>query len=159
MDEIAEKQRQRERELEEKERLRREALLGRSTEGLSRPSELPAGSHPSEPGAAAAPTTGKYVPRFKRERAVGSGQAPPSESDHWGSGSQAPPSQSDRWGSGSRAPPQDPERVGSGASRPLPHDSDRMGGSRAPQEPDKWGGNSSKTEPWRPSRARNPPRG
>ncbi|EOX92531.1 Proteasome component (PCI) domain - like 2 [Theobroma cacao] len=159
LDEIAEKQRQRERELEEKERLRREALLGRSTEGLSRPSELPAGSHPSEPGAAAAPTTGKYVPRFKRERAVGSGQAPPSESDHWGSGSQAPPSQSDRWGSGSRAPPQDPERVGSGASRPLPHDSDRMGGSRAPQEPDKWGGNSSKTEPWRPSRARNPPRG
>ncbi|XVF14891.1 hypothetical protein REPUB_Repub09cG0099900 [Reevesia pubescens] len=140
LDEIAEKQRQRERELEEKERLRREALLGRSTEGLSRPSELPAGSRPSEP-AAAAPNPGKFVPRFKRDRAEGSG---PSEPDRWG---KAPPSQSDRWGSVSKAPPQDPERVGGSASRPFPHDSDRLGGS------------SSKPEPWRPSRARNPPRG
>ncbi|MBA0786872.1 hypothetical protein Gotri_028070, partial [Gossypium trilobum] len=81
MDEIAEKQRQRERELEEKERLRREALLGRAPEGISRPSELPAGSHTTEPvvaaPAAAAPTSGKYVPRFRRERPESSGPAPP----------------------------------------------------------------------------------
>ena len=131
--------------MEEKERLRREALLGRSTEGISRPSDLPSGSHPSEPEAAvpaAAPTPGKYVPRFKRERA--DGPPPPSEPDRWG---RAPASQSDRWGSVNKAPPQDPERVGSSASRPLPHDSDRLGGS------------STKLEPWRPSRARNPPRG
>ncbi|OMO56248.1 hypothetical protein COLO4_35714 [Corchorus olitorius] len=154
LDEIAEKQRQRERELEEKERLRRESLLGRSTDGLSRPSEVPAVSRSSEP-AAAAPAPGKYVPRFKREKVEGSAPAPPSEPDRWGSGSKAPPSQSDRWGSGSRAPPQD------GASRPQPPDSDRFGGSWATQEPDRWGGgsNSSKPEPWRPSRARNPPRG
>ncbi|KAB2018669.1 hypothetical protein ES319_D08G245600v1 [Gossypium barbadense] len=168
MDEIAEKQRQRERELEEKERLRREALLGRAPEGISRPSELPAGSRTTEPvvatpaaaaAAAAAPTTGKYVPKF-RLRPESSGPAPPSEPDRWGkpaplepdrwaAGSRAPPSQSDRWTSGSRAPPQDSERLAGGGSRATPPDSNRFGG----------GSGSSKAEPWRPSRARNPQRG
>lgn len=95
LDEIAEKQRQRERELEEKERIRRESLLGRSTDGLSRSSDLPGGSRPIEPAAVApaaaaaaaaapAPTSGKYVPRFRRgaETAV---QAPPPH-DSWRSG-------------------------------------------------------------------------
>ncbi|KAF7144061.1 hypothetical protein RHSIM_Rhsim05G0135800 [Rhododendron simsii] len=96
LDEIAEKQRQRERELEEKERIRRESLLGRSTDGLSRSSDLPGGSRPIEPvavapaaaaaasAAAPAPTPGKYVPRFRRgaETAV---QAPPPH-DSWRSG-------------------------------------------------------------------------
>ncbi|XVF57550.1 hypothetical protein PTKIN_Ptkin06aG0214800 [Pterospermum kingtungense] len=170
MDEIAEKQRQRELELEEKERQRREALLGgKSTEGLSRPSELPAGPRPTvEPGAAAPaaaaaaapPSSGKYVPRFRRERTDSSGPAPPSEpdrwarpapsdSDRWSGGSRAPPSQSDRWTSGSRAPPQDPDRFGSGGSRTLPPDSDRLGSA----------GGGSKPEPWRPTRARNPQHG
>nr|KJB26361.1 hypothetical protein B456_004G238100 [Gossypium raimondii] len=167
MDEIAEKQRQRERELEEKERLRREALLGRAPEGISRPSELPAGSRTTEPvvatpaaaAAAAAPTTGKYVPKF-RLRPESSGPAPPSEPDRWGkpaplepdrwaAGSRAPPSQSDRWTSGSRAPPQDSDRLAGGGSRATPPDSNRFGG----------GSGSSKAEPWRPSRARNPQRG
>ncbi|KAK5813615.1 hypothetical protein PVK06_029066 [Gossypium arboreum] len=165
MDEIAEKQRQRERELEEKERLRREALLGRAPEGISRPSELPAGSRTTEPvvvtpaAAAAAPTTGKYVPKF-RLRPESSGPAPPSEPDRWGkpaplepdrraAGSRAPPSQSDRWTSGSRAPPQDSDRLAGGGSRATPPDSNRFGG----------GSGSSKAEPWRSSRARNPQRG
>ncbi|GMI65401.1 eukaryotic translation initiation factor 3A [Hibiscus trionum] len=167
MDEIAEKQRQRERELEEKEKLRREALLGRPTEGLARPSELPAGSRITEPGnaapaaaAAAPPASGKYVPRFRLSRPESSGPPPPSESDRWvkpaapeldrwAAGSRAPPPQSDRWTSGSRAPPQDPDRLGGGGSRAPPPSSDRPGGA----------GGSNKPEPWRPSRARNPQRG
>ncbi|XVF05993.1 hypothetical protein REPUB_Repub06bG0009600 [Reevesia pubescens] len=150
MDEIAEKQRQREQELEEKERLRREALLGRSTEGLSRPSELPAGLRTTEPGvaapaAAAAPSSGKYVPRFRRERPESSGPAPPSEPDRW---VKPAPSESDqRPAAGSRAPPPQSDRWTSG-SRGLPPDSDRLSGA----------GGGSKPEPWRPSRARNPPR-
>ncbi|KAK8506807.1 hypothetical protein V6N13_052167 [Hibiscus sabdariffa] len=164
MDEIAEKQRQRERELEEKERLRREALLGRSAEGLSRPSEIPAGSRTTEPGvvapaaAAAAPSPGKYVPRFRRERPESSGPAPP-EPDRWvkpapseherrPGGSRAP-LQSDYWSSGSRAPPQDFALGSGGGSIAIPPDSNRLGG----------GSGSSKPEPWRPSRARNPQRG
>ncbi|KAH1083673.1 hypothetical protein J1N35_023434 [Gossypium stocksii] len=166
MDEIAEKQRQRERELEEKERLRREALLGRAPEGISRPSELPAGSRTTEPvvaapaAAAAAPTPGKYVPRFRRERPESSGPAQPSEPDRWSkpapsepdrwaAGSRAPPLQSDRWTSGSRAPPQDSDRLAGGGTRATPPDSNRFGG----------GSGSSKAEPWRSSRARNPQRG
>ncbi|EOY11582.1 hypothetical protein SCA6_003314 [Theobroma cacao] len=148
MDEIAEKQRQRERELEEKERQRREALLGRSTDGLSRPSELPAGSRATEPGVAApaaAPTAGKYVPRFLRERTESSGPAPPSEPDRW---VKPTPSESDRWTGGSRAPQPLSDRWTSG-SRAPPQDSDRLGGP----------GGSSRPEPWRPSRARNPQRG
>ncbi|PON67022.1 Proteasome component (PCI) domain containing protein [Parasponia andersonii] len=96
LDEIAEKQRQREQELEEKARLEKEAMLGRSTDAFSRPSEPPSGTHLSEtaPAAAAAangPATaappqssGKYVPRFRRPSAEGSGQAPPPEADRWG---------------------------------------------------------------------------
>lgn len=102
LDEIAEKQRQRERELEEKERIRRESLLGRSTDGLSRSSDLPGGSRPIEPAAVApavaaaaaaaapAPTPGKYVPKFRRGaetvvQAPPPAQAPPPH-DSWRSG-------------------------------------------------------------------------
>ncbi|KAF5746717.1 eukaryotic translation initiation factor 3 subunit A [Tripterygium wilfordii] len=105
LDEIFERQKQRERELEEKERLRREALLGRSTDGPSRLSE----ARPLETGAAAAaapaPGPGKYVPRFRRERVDGGGQAPPPEQDRWGSRSDdRPPQSSDRWRSDDRKP-------------------------------------------------------
>ncbi|KAK8638623.1 hypothetical protein V6N13_137038 [Hibiscus sabdariffa] len=141
LDEIAEKQRQRERELEEKERVRREALLRRSTEGLARPSELPAVSRTAEPA------PGKYVPRFRRETPKSSAPTPTSEPDRWVkpassepdrqvAGSRAPPPQSDRWTSGSRIPPQDSKHFGGSSSS-----------------------SSSKPEPWRPSRARNPQRG
>ncbi|GMI84441.1 eukaryotic translation initiation factor 3A [Hibiscus trionum] len=157
LDEIAEKQRQRERELEEKEKLRREALLGKSTEGLSRPYELPIGSSTEPP--APVPSSGKYVPRFRRERPEGSSPAPPSEPDRWTrhapsepdrrpAGSRAPPPQSDRWTSGGRGPPQDSDRLGSG-SRALAPDSNRPGGA----------GIATKPEPWRPSRSRNQQRG
>ncbi|KAE8725523.1 Eukaryotic translation initiation factor 3 subunit A [Hibiscus syriacus] len=150
MDEIAEKQRQRERELEEKEKQRREALLGRPTEGVARPSELLSGSRITVPGntvpaAAAAPASGKYVPRFRRERPDSSGPPPPSEPDRWAAGSRLPPPQSDRWTSGGRAPLQDPDRLGGGGSRAPPPSSDRPGVA----------GGSNKPEPWRPSRARN----
>ncbi|CAI9762036.1 unnamed protein product [Fraxinus pennsylvanica] len=87
LDEIAEKQRQRERELEEKERQRREELLGRSNAPPLRLSDQSAMSRPMEAPpsatapAAAAPTAGKYVPRFKRMAAE-----PPAENDRWASG-------------------------------------------------------------------------
>ncbi|KAG6773142.1 hypothetical protein POTOM_020399 [Populus tomentosa] len=137
LDKIAEKQRQRERELEEKERIRREALL---VDGPSRSSELPAGP---EPGAAAAPAPGKYVPRFRRGGTEGSAQAPP-ETDRWGGGSGRPaPPDSDKWSSGSaRQPPSDTDRWGSGGSRP----DDRNPSS------DRWGGGSKST--WSSSRPR-----
>ena len=131
LDEIAEKQRQRERELEEKERQRREALLGRSTDGSSRVSETPVGSRLLEPGvaapaaaaaaapaaAAAAPaaagTAGKYVPRFRRDRTEGSGQAPSPEPDRWGrQDDQTAQPSSDRWRSDDRN-----SSFGSGGSR------------------------------------------
>lgn len=120
LDEIAEKQRQRERELEEKERQRREALLGRATDGSPRLSETPVGSRLLEPGvaapaavaaaavpAAAAPaaagTAGKYVPRFRRDRTEGSGQAPSPEPDRWGrQDDQTSQPSSDRWRSDDR---------------------------------------------------------
>ncbi|XP_041017495.1 eukaryotic translation initiation factor 3 subunit A-like [Juglans microcarpa x Juglans regia] len=124
LDEIAEKQRQRERELEEKERKRRESLLGRSSNGFSEPT---VGSHPLEPGAVApaaaattasaaaaaattasdaAATAGKYVPKFRRERTEDSGQAPPPEPDRWGSSRQDDPTSqpSDRWRMEDRRP-------------------------------------------------------
>lgn len=120
LDEIAEKQRQRERELEEKEMKRRESLLGRSTDGLSRSSDLPGGSRPIEPAAVApaaaaaaaaassAPAPAKYVPRFRRgETAVQApAAAPPAEPDRWGGGSSR--QEPDRWrpgGSSSGAKP------------------------------------------------------
>lgn len=47
---------------------------------------------PSEAGAtapaatAAAPTPGKFVPRFRREKIDVAGEAPPPETDRWSSG-------------------------------------------------------------------------
>ncbi|XP_043693995.1 eukaryotic translation initiation factor 3 subunit A-like [Telopea speciosissima] len=104
LDEIAEKQRQRERELEEKERLRREALLARSVEPPLRPAEPPVMVRQTEPvAAAAAPTPGKYVPKFKRERVDVSAVAPPPETDRWGRHDDRPPASStDRWRSDDR---------------------------------------------------------
>ncbi|KAI3448526.1 hypothetical protein Pfo_005191 [Paulownia fortunei] len=80
LDEIAEKQKQSDRELEERERLRREAILGRAMDGPPRPDlpgaqpmnghprpELPVGTRPSDSGTAAAPAApspAKYVPKF-----------------------------------------------------------------------------------------------
>ncbi|KAK9277106.1 hypothetical protein L1049_006645 [Liquidambar formosana] len=137
LDEIAEKQRQRERELEEKERLRREALLGRSTEP-PRTSDLPVGARPLEPVAAAppnaiapaaaaasAPARAKYVPpKLRRERTEGSGQAPPAESDRWGSSRQDDrmSQPSDRWRSDDRRP----TFGGSGSSRSSTWSSSRI---------------------------------
>lgn len=112
LEEIAEKQRQRERELEEKaERQRKEALFGRSSDAAVKPLEpsarpLEAGSAPpAAPAAAAAATPatsapGKYVPKFRREKADGPSPAAPPESDRWtGSGRQD--GGGDRWRSGS----------------------------------------------------------
>ncbi|KAL3357060.1 hypothetical protein AABB24_017639 [Solanum stoloniferum] len=89
LDAIAEKQRQRELELEEKKRLEREEVLGKSMPMSLEPSTI---GRPSEAGAtapaatAAAPTPGKFVPRFRREKIDVAGQAPPPETDRWSSG-------------------------------------------------------------------------
>ncbi|KAL8529031.1 hypothetical protein ACS0TY_006483 [Phlomoides rotata] len=86
LDEIAEKQRQRERELEEKERKWREEVLGKSAVP-TRTTIDPAARPVEAPPAAAAPSTGKYVPRFKRMAAEGAApvpaQTPPPETDKW----------------------------------------------------------------------------
>ncbi|OAY43998.1 eukaryotic translation initiation factor 3 subunit A [Manihot esculenta] len=143
LDEIAEKQRQRERELEEKERLRREALLGRTADGPPRPSELSAGSRlepgAAAPAAAAAPSPGKYVPRFRRE---GVDQAP--DPDRWSGGSsrQAPSDPEQRSSGSTRQPPADVDRWGSGGTRQAPSDTDRWGSGSARQpaaDSDRWG--------------------
>ncbi|XP_068668190.1 eukaryotic translation initiation factor 3 subunit A-like [Aristolochia californica] len=103
LDEIAEKQRQREREAEEKEKARREALLGRSIEAPARHAEPSSGARPVE--ASAAPTAGKYVPRFRRDRAEGSVAAPPAEPERWGARQdEGPPQASDKWRSEDRRP-------------------------------------------------------
>ncbi|KAL3326772.1 hypothetical protein AABB24_037459 [Solanum stoloniferum] len=89
LDAIAEKQRQRELELEEKKRLEREEVLGKYMPVSLDPSTV---GRPSEAGAttpaatAAAPTPGKFVPRFRREKIDVAGQAPPPETDRWSSG-------------------------------------------------------------------------
>ncbi|KAG5582905.1 hypothetical protein H5410_053532 [Solanum commersonii] len=89
LDAIAEKQRQRELELEEKKRLEREEVLGKSMPVSLEPSTV---GRPAEAGAtapaatAAAPTPGKFVPRFRREKIDVAGQAPPPETDRWSSG-------------------------------------------------------------------------
>ncbi|TKY45578.1 Eukaryotic translation initiation factor 3 subunit A [Spatholobus suberectus] len=97
--EIAEKQRQRERELEEKERQRREALLGRSAEPAPPSRPLESGSTAPAAAAAAAPAPapnpGKYVPKFRRERAESTGAPPPPETDRWSNSSSRP--DGDRW--------------------------------------------------------------
>ncbi|KAJ8570708.1 hypothetical protein K7X08_037680 [Anisodus acutangulus] len=108
LDAIAEKQRQRELELEEKKRLEREEVLRKFTPVPSRPAEPSIVGHPSEAGGsapAAAPTPGKFVPRFKREKIDEAGQAPPPETDRWGSGSRPDDRPSDRWGRDERKPP------------------------------------------------------
>lgn len=126
LDEIAEKQRRRERELDEKERIRKEQLLGKSTETTpaTRPStEPPAAARPENgnaaPAAAAAAGPTKYVPKHLRDRGTAvSGQAPPPpEPDRWGRGDERPPSFG--WKN-----PEDPNRDSSrssfgGSSRPT----------------------------------------
>ncbi|KAL3531838.1 hypothetical protein ACH5RR_005359 [Cinchona calisaya] len=92
LDEVAEKQRQRDRELEEKDKKWREEVFGKSTAMAPGPADPPAVARPSEPAptvpaAAAAPSSGKYVPRFKRQQAEGAELAPPPETDKWGGGS------------------------------------------------------------------------
>ncbi|KAG9453870.1 hypothetical protein H6P81_006774 [Aristolochia fimbriata] len=99
LDEIAEKQRQREREAEEKEKARREALLRRSVEPAARHIEPPPAARPVE--ASAAPTTGRYVPRFRRETPSA---APPPETDRWGRQDERPPPASDKWRGEDRRP-------------------------------------------------------
>uniref|UniRef100_A0A2P2L6C7 Eukaryotic translation initiation factor 3 subunit A n=4 Tax=Rhizophora mucronata TaxID=61149 RepID=A0A2P2L6C7_RHIMU len=155
LDEIAEKQKHRERELEEKERLRREALLGRSTDGPSRPFEVPAiGSRP-EP-VAAAPSSGKYVPRFRRGES--SGQTP-TDSDRQGSGGsrQVLPPDSDRWvSSGPRQASAESERWSRAGPRQAPSDSEKWGsgGTRQPpSDTDRWGSGGSRST-WSSSRPR-----
>lgn len=96
LDEIAEKQRLRMIELEEKERrekeeiLRRPAVLPRPSEpqALGRPTEL-GGAAPVPAAAAAAPAAGKYVPRHLRGNVDAAGQAPPPDTDRWGTGSKS----------------------------------------------------------------------
>ncbi|KAF3449232.1 hypothetical protein FNV43_RR09960 [Rhamnella rubrinervis] len=117
LDEIAEKQRQREREAEEKEKLRREQLLGRSTAAAA---EIPS-TRPVEPvAAAAAPSPGKYVPKFRRQNAEGSGQAPP-EPDRWGSSrpDDRLSQPGDRWRSDDRRPSLGGSRSSWSSSRNL----------------------------------------
>ncbi|XP_062191980.1 eukaryotic translation initiation factor 3 subunit A-like [Phragmites australis] len=92
LDAIAAKQQQRERELEEKEKQRREALL--RAEPTRAPDVAPVVQPVREPVAApvpsaAAPTPGKYVPKFKRggdSSSAGGSQriAVPPEHDRWG---------------------------------------------------------------------------
>lgn len=68
-DEIYEKQKQGEKQLEEKKRQQIEEVLGRSPAAAAapaRPTENPVVSRAAEAGLASSPTTGKYVPRFKR---------------------------------------------------------------------------------------------
>ncbi|XP_044471259.1 eukaryotic translation initiation factor 3 subunit A-like isoform X2 [Mangifera indica] len=148
LDEIAEKQRQREQELEEKERLRKEALLGRPVDVAAKPFELPARA--SESGtAAAAPSTGKYVPKFMRERTEASGHATPTQPDRWGGGrrtegfGQATP-ESDRWGRRTEgsAPGSDSDRRGTNG---RPDD-------RTAPPSDRWRSSGSSRTSWSSSR-------
>ncbi|KAI4300137.1 hypothetical protein L6164_033548 [Bauhinia variegata] len=103
LDEIAEKQRQRELELEEKEKKRREEMFSRPAVAASASSApvrpLEAGSSAAPAAAAAAPSQGRYVPKFRRENPDAAAPAAPPETDRWTSGSR--PS-SDRWRSDDR---------------------------------------------------------
>ncbi|XP_043699412.1 eukaryotic translation initiation factor 3 subunit A-like [Telopea speciosissima] len=124
LNEIAEKQRKREKELEEKERLMRESQLGRLAEPPTRPVDPPAGVRQPEPVAvavAAAPSTGKYVPRFRRERTEGSGGAPPLEPDRWARQDDRPSQSNERWRGDDRR-----SSFGSGNSRPSTWSSSRL---------------------------------
>ncbi|KAG9138167.1 hypothetical protein Leryth_001397 [Lithospermum erythrorhizon] len=79
LDAIAAKQRQKEQEAEEKERQRREALFSRSTEPAATPAARPPETA-AAPGAAA-PSSGRYVPKFRRAAPEGPTQAPPPAAD------------------------------------------------------------------------------
>ncbi|XP_042478901.1 eukaryotic translation initiation factor 3 subunit A-like [Macadamia integrifolia] len=131
LNEIAEKQRKREKELEEKERLMRESQLGRSAEPPTKSVEPPSGGRQPEPvavaaaAAAAPPSSGKYVPRFRRDRQEGSGGAPPPEPDRWSRQDDRPPQSSDRWRSDDRREDRRP-LFGSGSSRSSTWSSSRL---------------------------------
>ncbi|KAK6145005.1 hypothetical protein DH2020_021825 [Rehmannia glutinosa] len=91
------------RELEEKERQRREELLGRSAR-TTEPSSAMTHPPPTEvaPAASAAvpSSAGKYVPRFKRTAAAEGGAQAPPETDKWSAGSRIDdrtPQHGDRW--------------------------------------------------------------
>ncbi|KAH9755402.1 eukaryotic translation initiation factor 3 subunit A [Citrus sinensis] len=154
LDELAEKQRQRERELDEKERLRKEAILGRSSDGASKPFEPPVRT--SEPGsaapaaaaAAAAPTSGKYIPRHLRAKMEGAGVG----------GQSAPPQSEERWAGGTRPEQWGPSRRTDGSSQ-VPPEADRWGrpDDRSGPPSDRWrpGGGSRSSSTWSSSR---PPR-
>ncbi|KAG6518945.1 hypothetical protein ZIOFF_022431 [Zingiber officinale] len=113
LDAIAERQRQREKELEEKERLRREALR-KPTEPLPQPTDPASAPEPARVVAAeaaapasAAPATGRYVPRFIREKSEGqrAAAAASPEPDRWGRKDDRPPqSGGDKWTSENRRP-------------------------------------------------------
>lgn len=104
LDEITEKQMQRELELEEKEKKRRDELLTKSSSMFSKTETSaltqPADAKPAVPVAVdAAPSTGRYVPRFRMAAEGGGGQTPPT-ADKWSTGSrmdERPRQQSDRW--------------------------------------------------------------
>ncbi|KAF3447821.1 hypothetical protein FNV43_RR08527 [Rhamnella rubrinervis] len=98
------------------------------------------GVKPVEPGPAApsaiaataaattaAPTSGKYVPRFRLQNAEGSGQAAPPEPDRWGSRRQddRPPQPTDRWRSDDRRPSFGGSRSSWSSSRNPPRGSER----------------------------------
>lgn len=154
LDELAEKQRQREQELDEKERLRKEAILGRSSDGASKPFEPPVRT--SEPGsaapaaaaAAAAPTSGKYIPRHLRAKMEGAGVG----------GQSAPPQSEERWAGGTRPEQWGPSRRTDGSSQ-APPEADRWGrpDDRSGPPSDRWrpGGGSRSSSTWSSSR---PPR-
>lgn len=105
LDRMAEKQRQREQEIEERERLRK------SSDGPARQSDLSGGGNEYDsrtsaaaPAATAAPSPGKYVPKFK-QRLDNSGQGPASDTVQWGNGQADERYQpSDRWRSDDRRP-------------------------------------------------------
>ena len=94
--------------MEERERQRREALLGRTSDLPTKPAEPVSGARPSEPvpapaaaaaAAAAAPAPGKYVPRFKRSGESAAPHPPePERTDRWGRPDDRPPPSNDRWG-------------------------------------------------------------
>ncbi|XP_020591275.1 eukaryotic translation initiation factor 3 subunit A [Phalaenopsis equestris] len=133
LDEIAEKQRQRERELDEKERLRKEALLGKNLDSLPRPADSITGPRPVEPVAAAAaaagvtpPTAtnpGKYVPKYRREGLA----VPPPEPDKRRGFDDRPQQSGDRWRSDDR---DRDRRTSFGGSRLPPPSSSSWSSSR-----------------------------
>ncbi|KAF5202802.1 Eukaryotic translation initiation factor 3 subunit a [Thalictrum thalictroides] len=131
LDEIAEKQKQREREVEERARREREAQLGKF-------SEPPIVPRPAET-VAAAPSSGKYVPRHLRERIPITAAAAPEperrasrpapDAERWARPAPEADRSTDRWRTSSddRRPP---PSSGTGGSKPSTWSSSRgRGGS------------------------------